>query len=132
MRISDWSSDVCSSDLAEGRFLLREHHCFEIAEAGPTICLWPAGAGIAIVGLQPLPAAAERQILFFRQTAACLDPIFGGMTCQPAVRLGAILFKRLGHAVASNVATMRSSKQCRGPASEIGRASCRERGGQNV
>src|SRR3546814_7362362 len=83
MRISDWSSDVCSSDLAEGRFLLREHHCFEIAEAGPTICLWPADAGIAIVGLQPLPAAAERQILFFRQTAACLDPIFGGMTCQP-------------------------------------------------
>src|SRR3546814_18399670 len=82
MRISDWSSDVCSSDLAEGRFLLREHHCFEIAEAGPTICLWPADAGIAIVGLQPLPAAAERQILFFRQTAACLDTLFGGMTCQ--------------------------------------------------
>src|SRR3546814_18192386 len=32
---------------------------------------------------------------------------------RSAVRLGAILFERLGHAVASNVATMRSSQKCR-------------------
>src|SRR3546814_6038665 len=30
MRISDWSSDVCSSDLLPGQFLTRQHMAFDL------------------------------------------------------------------------------------------------------
>src|SRR3546814_496511 len=39
MRISDWSSDVCSSDLTGGDLLARGHHHIVLAQVGEARCI---------------------------------------------------------------------------------------------
>src|SRR3546814_15944468 len=93
MRISDWSSDVCSSDLKRGR----------------------KRAQIAIVDAEQ-PVFAEARVQYPIELGAIVD--FDQHIQLPVSREPIQRFQPLGAE--------------RGRDQQIGRASCRERGGQYV
>src|SRR3546814_18045277 len=101
MRISDWSSDVCSSDLAIGKprcpaLLLRLALRFSEAEKSP-------------IG-RVTPMASE---------AVCRDD------CRVSYALGSTGWRAL--AVAAKSPSFGTPDSAPGGMAEIGRASCRER-----
>src|SRR3546814_19096133 len=104
MRISDWSSDVCSSDLERQRAQVRER-----AVAGAEIVEREADALV-------LEAADDR----LREREIVEQRTFGDLDLEPRGRIAGLgeQFDDL----------LRQP----GVAKQIGRASCRERGGQYV
>src|SRR3546814_7917608 len=97
MRISDWSSDVCSSDLGPKLFQLYVHHDEGLNQA-------------------MLDAARDAK---FDAVALTVDTIVGGNR-ERCLRSG---FTSPPRFTARNMLSY---------AAKIGRASCRERGGQYV
>src|SRR3546814_13317009 len=68
MRISDWSSDVCSSDLSQGEIIADKAQLVEYLEAGCKPAeAWRIGTEhekfcYALDDFRPLPYAGERSI----------------------------------------------------------------------
>src|SRR3546814_2790474 len=121
MRISDWSSDVCSSDLAErdaeigGRHA--ERHLFAIegdlldgAEALAAIFDRPVDARIARGETLLEIGAAEREILFLAQARARGAAEARRDRSQPGARSFAIGFD-VAHAAFSRRRSTRTSSQ---------------------
>src|SRR3546814_16973905 len=115
MRISDWSSDVCSSDLAELRHPLgtrAQHQVIGVAKNDL------GAAGGDLLGRQPLHGAggAHRH-----EGGRVDDAVRGGEAAAPG---GAVLGRHLiGEPAAAQDAAPRSSRQ----ASQLGSASWRDR-----
>src|SRR3546814_1370220 len=111
MRISDWSSDVCSSDLLQRLVLLQDR----LDRAGGFIMFLADDAGFqnATGRVQRVDRRIDAQ---FRNGAVENG---GGVKVREGGR-----GRRVGHVVRGAVAGLHRG--------EIGRASCRERGGQDV
>src|SRR3546814_19026587 len=101
MRISDWSSDVCSSDLPEAIIV-------EVAEAEP--------APLRNRPLKPVDPASQ---LATAGDATALSVDAEVLTNNWAVQVGAFSRFKAAHV---------SAKEALEMAAQIGRASCRERG----
>src|SRR3546814_15939666 len=129
MRISDWSSDVCSSDLAQ---LLKRHRVRRITAAellarlrAPAITVAPGTTEAASAHIQVLIKRLTLINRELRTARAKLDQLIGHLAApegsesgpQPEQRDVAILASSPG-AGRNTIATLLA---------EIGRASCRER-----
>src|SRR3546814_18462590 len=114
MRISDWSSDVCSSDLIHATDVQRIQRALEVFRlSGRPISLWqlepPAAPRLPCRVLKLVVAPAERAVLHARIEARFDAMLVAGFLDE--------------------VRALRALPQLR---SQIGRASCRERGCQGA
>src|SRR3546814_12903129 len=76
MRISDWSSDVCSSDLNEGRDIL--HAYLElVALRVPETVAPPSGTSTPGKGTSVVALVEERKSLVLRIPAVSVSPSIG-------------------------------------------------------
>src|SRR3546814_12394972 len=110
MRISDWSSDVCSSDLCERRFRQRVETILEdveiqAAEIGDAII-------VQLVVDEMKLAATVGRLQFFLQGGGLRDR--PGIDCDQLVR---------GDPIRRRIELIEAAEQI-----ETGRASCREGG----
>src|SRR3546814_19334986 len=109
MRISDWNSDVCSSDLAHRR--QRE----------------PLGSRRVVQRIEPAGREIEQQAQYLvgEKGVGCRNlRAPAGIRLQPPVDLGAPLVQRLLQNLRGPLASYRGAAIV---AQQIGRASCRER-----
>src|SRR3546814_18186378 len=122
MRISDWSSDVCSSDLAE--------QYFEIESERPVLDVEEVALDAALDLLQGIGLATPAVHLRPARDAG-LHPVAGGigvdgLFVQPPGGLGRGSVRTRAdqrHVALENVAELRQLVESR----QIGRASCRDR-----
>src|SRR3546814_3402989 len=82
MRISDWSSDVCSSDLFEGGIQFERQEFMKL-----------------MMGVQ---SAAQRHIFFAERKAAKIDGIADGIALRSIKRVGVIGAGTMGGGISMN------------------------------
>src|SRR3546814_20859238 len=117
MRISDWSSDVCSSDLKFRRAALCAHIARQVAEAAATT----AALEIEIAVLAPLPEFLLNRVLRARSR-------FGRRNLRGGPHFG----RQIALAAHANLMRMAMLPSPRSPKPEIGRAWWREKVYQHV
>src|SRR3546814_14558008 len=126
MRISDWSSDVCSSDLA---FLLLQRNATAFADTARTFnqrALATTFDQVQAAGPQPLLGVIDAfAAASVAQVGAGLDAVSGDAAAQgAALRLGweQRHFERMLDRLGANATATAAASS-----TEIGSASCRER-----
>src|SRR3546814_14644481 len=81
MRISDWSSDVCSSDLATARNTVVVDKSLPLEKLGPLGCGIQTGAGSVLVALDVQPG---QSIVVFGAGAAGLAAVMAAVVAEAA------------------------------------------------
>src|SRR3546814_10677672 len=117
MRISDWSSDVCSSDLAKMWIIILITYLMALGDFTHIV-----------VG------SAEVSYLVFAGQLSWEDfwMVFAAPTLAGNIIGGSFIFALLSHAQVRSETGQPSRPNPPGRPDEIGRASCRERVGQYV
>src|SRR3546814_16675064 len=81
MRISDWSSDVCSSDLATARNTVVVDKSLPLEKLGPLGCGIQTGAGSVLVALDVQPG---QSIVVFGAGAVGLAAVMAAVVAEAA------------------------------------------------
>src|SRR3546814_14673975 len=87
MRISDWSSDVCSSDLATARNTVVVDKSLPLEKLGPLGCGIQTGAGSVLVALDVQPG---QSIVVFGAGAVGLAAVMAGVVAAAATLIAEI------------------------------------------